>query len=190
MRIIRLALTASILLVPMTTGAAAQAGPPSKEAVPVEPISLSGPRFGVTFLSAGIQDRVRDFSGETVAPLVSQFGWQWEKRFFTLDSGPSGVSEWVLLVGGLEQGVLLPSLTWIVGIRSAQGAEFGVGPNVTPAGTALAVAGGITVQSGPIFFPINLAVVPSRSGVRVSVLTGFNMRRGQASAIERAPRSR
>lgn len=187
MNSLRLALIGSILLAPMATGVAAQAGPPSKEAVAVEPISLSGPRFGVTLLSSGIQEKVFEYTDSRVAPVITQFGWQWEKRFFTLEAGPTGVSELVLLVGGLEQGAFLPSLTWVVGIRSDGGAELGVGPNVTPAGAGLAVAGGFTIQSGPIFFPINLAVVPSRSGTRVSILTGFNMRRGSTAAASRAP---
>lgn len=187
MSMLRLVLIGSILMAPMGAGAAAQAGPPLKEADPVQPISLSGPRFGLTLLSGGVRGRVAEVTGDAIAPVVTQFGWQWEKRFFTLGGGPTGVSEWVLLVGGLEQSVFLPSLTWLVGIRSVEGAEIGVGPNVTPAGAALAVAGGVTIQSGPIFFPVNVAVVPSSSGVRVSLLTGFNMRRGVAASAAAAP---
>jgi hypothetical protein len=48
---------------------------------------------------------------------------------------------------------------------------------VTPAGVALAAAAGVTFRSGALNVPVNLAIVPSKSGVRVSVLTGFNMRR-------------
>jgi hypothetical protein len=97
---------------------------------------------------------------------------------FAQEGGMTGVSEWIFLVGGLEQSVLLPSLTWLVGVRSGAGTEFGVGPNITAAGTALAVGGGMTFRSGALFIPVNVAAVPSRSGVRVSVLTGFNSRRG------------
>jgi hypothetical protein len=55
--------------------------------------------------------------------------------------------------------------------------EFGIGPNATPAGLALAVAAGVTYSTGALNVPINVAVVPSKAGVRVSVLTGFNMRK-------------
>jgi hypothetical protein len=79
-------------------------------------------------------------------------------------------------LGGLERGVALPSLTWLVGLRSAGGAEFGLGPNVTPAGVALAVAGGVTFRSGALNVPVTFAVVPSKAGMRVSMLTGFNLR--------------
>ena len=75
-----------------------------------------------------------------------------------------------------EQGVTLPSASWMVGLRSPSGVEFGIGPNVTPAGVALAVAGGVTFRSGALNVPITFAVVPSKDGMRVSMLTGFNFR--------------
>ena len=46
-------------------------------------------------------------------------------------------------------------------------------PNITPAGIALVVAGGVTLHRGTFNVPVNLAVVPSRSGIRVSLLAGF-----------------
>jgi hypothetical protein len=87
------------------------------------------------------------------------------------------VTECVLLLGGLDQGVAIPSLSWLVGARTKEGAEFGVGPNITPAGVALAIAAGMTFRAGTLNVPVNFAVVPSKSGTRVSVLTGFSLRR-------------
>jgi hypothetical protein len=139
-----------------------------------QPVRLSGPRVGVTFLSDGIVEKLRDDFDIDVGSLVTQFGWQFEKRLSSSDNGLTAVTEWVLLVGGLERGVALPSLTWLVGLRARNGAEFGVGPNLTPVGVALAVAAGVTLRSGSLNFPVNLAVVPSKSGVRVSLLAGFN----------------
>ena len=139
-------------------------------------IGLSGPRFGVTWLSDGIVRKLDD-NYMRVGSVVSQFGWQFEKQFLNTASGPTAVSEWVLLVGGMEQGVVIPSATWLVGLRSRAGAEFGVGPNLTPAGAALALAVGATFRAGSLNLPVNLAVVPSKSGLRVSLLCGFNTRR-------------
>ena len=141
------------------------------------PVSLSGPRFGFTFLSDDIVRKLSDDYQINVAPVVSQFGWQFERRFTSGENGPTALNEWVLLVGGLEQGVVIPSLTWLVGIRTRDGAEFGLGPNLTPAGFALALAGGFTFRMGDLNVPVNVAVVPSRSGMRVSVLTGWNLLR-------------
>jgi hypothetical protein len=83
----------------------------------------------------------------------------------------------VPLLSGLEQGVALPSLNWLVGIRTAGGAEFGIGPNVTPIGTGLVVAAGVTVRSGALNVPLNFALASSKSGIRVSIMTGFNIRK-------------
>ena len=98
---------------------------------------------------------------------MSRYGWQ--------STGPTWV--FVPLIGGLDQGVAIPSLSWMVGLRTRDGAEFGIGPNITPAGVALAVAGGVTFRAGTLNVPMNVAVVPSKVGTRISVLTGFNMRR-------------
>lgn len=137
--------------------------------------NLSGPRFGVTFLADSV---VKSLEEEDihVAPHISQFGWQFEKQFYTKDSGVTMVTEWVALLGGLEQGYALPSLSWLVGVRTHDGAEFGVGPNITPVGTALVLATGMTFRTGAFNIPVNVAVVPSKAGSRVSVMTGFSLR--------------
>jgi len=144
-------------------------------------LKLSGPRIGVTFLSPGIvrklhEDLTREYLSD-VGSVITQFGWQWEKRFYSSENGLTAVTEWVLLFGGMEQGVVIGSLSWLVGVRTAKGIEFAVGPNTTPVGVALAVAAGVNFRAGHLNVPVNLAVVPSKSGVRVSMLAGFNMRK-------------
>jgi hypothetical protein len=166
----------SMCSVVVVLGCASSAYAQARGPRPVTPISLSGPRVGATFLSPGVTQTLRDNQLDA-GWAFSQFGWQFEKRFKTGSSGLTAVNEWVFLAGGLEQGIVVPSLSWLVGLRSGSGVEFGLGPNVTPAGVALAVAGGVTVTRGALNVPFNVAVVPSRSGVRVSVLTGFNMRK-------------
>jgi len=104
---------------------------------PLTPISLSGPRIGATFLSPGVAQKLKDNQIDT-GWAFSQFGWQLEKRIKTGPSGLSAVNEWVFLAGGLEQGIVIPSVSWLVGLRTGSGVEFGLGPNLTPAGVALA----------------------------------------------------
>ena len=157
------------------------AGAPSAQNVLEPPgftktVNLSGPRFGLTALSTGVVDELHKRSID-VGSNISQFGWQFERQFYSRGSGVAAVNEWVVLLGGLDQGVALPSLSWMVGLRTRDGAEFGIGPNITPAGVALAVAGGVTFRAGTLNVPMNVAVVPSKVGTRISVLTGFNMRR-------------
>ncbi|HUF46859.1 MAG TPA: hypothetical protein VMM93_03525 [Vicinamibacterales bacterium] len=163
---------AFLMLSTVAVPAAAQSFVPP----PPKVVGLSGPRFGITSLSPGVIEKLaeRDIA---VRPMISQFGWQFERQFTSRGSGLTAISEWVVLFGGLEQNVALPSLTWLVGLRSSQGAEFGIGPNITPAGTALALAAGVTFRVGAMNVPMNFAVVPSQSGVRVSILSGFTFRR-------------
>lgn len=170
MRSAVLAMVATLMAGPVAAQSVVQPPPYARE------VNLSGPRFGVTALSDGV---VRDLTarGIDVPPLISQFGWQAERAFYRTDSGVAAVTEFVLLMGGLENDLRIPSLTWLVGMRSATGAEFGIGPNVTPAGSALALAAGVTFRRGYLNVPVNVAVVPSRAGTRISILTGFNMRR-------------
>lgn len=163
---------AGLLSAALPTATLAQTGqiPP-----PTERVKLSGPRFGVTFLGPELVDSLAAHDID-VSPVITQFGWQFERQFYAVQGGPAAVSEWVILVGGLEQGAFLPSVSWLVGLRTQDGAEFGVGPNLSAAGSALAIAAGITTRAGAMNLPLNVAVVPSKLGVRVSVLAGFTMR--------------
>ena len=126
-------------------------------------------------LSPGVVDKAHD-RGIDINPFLTQFGWQFETRLFRLPNGVSGLVELVPLVGGLEQGQFIPSVSGLLGVRGAKGFEFGVGPNVTPLGANIVLAMGTSIQSNGINFPINLAVVPGKDGMRVSLLVGFNAR--------------
>jgi len=165
-----------VLFLNVAGSVAAQAAAPVTTPPPVaKTVNLSGPRFGFTSLSDGVVNKLHERQID-VRPAITQFGWQFEKQFYSKDGGLAAVNEWVMLAGGLEQGVVLPSLSWLVGLRTSGGAEFGIGPNVTPAGVAMAFAAGVTFRSGVLNVPVNFAVVPSKAGMRVSMLTGFNMR--------------
>lgn len=140
-------------------------------------IKRSGPRFGVTWLGGALVDSIQSKYDIQVSRIVTQFGWQYERQFASLEGGPVALSDVILLVGGLDQGAFLPSITWLVGIRTPGEFEFGVGPNATPAGAALALTVGQTFKSGALAIPVNIALVPSRFGMRASVMTGFNLYR-------------
>jgi hypothetical protein len=140
-------------------------------------VDLSGPRFGFTMLSDGNMARLKELEIPIQRPLISQFGWQFEKRLYTNDDGTTALSEWVPLISGLDQGLVLPSLNWLAGVRTGSGAEFGIGPNISPAGVGLVVAAGVTVRSGALNVPLNFALVSSRSGPRLTIMTGFNIRK-------------
>lgn len=138
-------------------------------------VDYSGPRFGITYLPKAAVDSLAEH-GIDVNATITQFGWQLEREIHISAEGPMILNEWVILVGGLESGVFLPSLTWLVGVRDRSGTEFGIGPNASPGGVALAAAAGVTMHNGGMHFPMNVAVVSAKTGLRVSFLTGFTIR--------------
>ena len=98
-------------------------------------IDLSGPRFGLTMLSQGTVDALKD--RDLVVRPRSAIRFSVRAAALHGPTGMSALTEFVPLISGLEQGVALPSLNWLVGIRGASGAEFGIGPNITPVGVGL-----------------------------------------------------
>jgi hypothetical protein len=129
----------------------------------IEPrLRYGGPRIGITYLSPGEStDRMNDIFDRNINPFITQFGWQFETRFFTLDNGAAGLLELVPMIGGLEQGLFIPSITGLVGYRSKQGYEIGLGPTLSLGGAGILIAAGSSLKSGRIVFPINLAFIPS-----------------------------
>ena len=156
-----------------------------RQALNDDRLQFSGPRIGFTIIGNGTAaDYLRD---RDRTPFITQFGWQFETRIFTLSKGTTGLFETVLLIGGLEKGMFLPSLSALMGIRGKKGAEFAFGPNLSPTGAGVVIAVGSSFHSENVYFPINLALVPSvsrkndgvpeRTGVRVSLLIGFMTRK-------------
>jgi hypothetical protein len=157
----------------------AASGPVAAQALPppiANIIDMSGPRVGLTILTPGSVDALRDRDID-IHPVVSQFGWQFERRLYTNGDGLTTLTEWVPLISGLDQGLALPSLNWLAGLRTRSGAEFAVGPNLSALGVGLVLAAGVTVRTGALNVPFNVAVATSRSGPRISIMTGFNVRR-------------
>jgi hypothetical protein len=143
--------------------------------VPTTIAKLSGPRFGATVMPSRTRAELATH-GIEVSGVISQFGWQFERIFLSGDGQLAAVSEWVFLVGGMDQGTFLPSLSWVIGARALNGLEFGVGPNLSAGGAALVIAAGATKRAGSMNIPMNLSIVPSKFGARVSLLTGFTVR--------------
>jgi len=164
-----------------------------------------GPRIGMTYLSVGTnRTKIADaFNRADISPFISQFGWQFETRIFTLENGASGLFEFIPMIGGIEQGLFLPSATGVIGFRAANGVEFGVGPSASLSGFGLVMAVGASFKAGKITFPFNLAFSPNvkkmlpdnsvynpntgqyetvpgittNSGFKLSLLIGFNSRK-------------
>src|SRR5438309_6497849 len=67
--------------------------------------------------------------GFNMYPTTFQFGWQFEKQYLSAGNFQALV-ECVGLIGGLESGKIIPSLTFRNGFRFGKaGWEFGFGPS-------------------------------------------------------------
>ncbi len=179
--------------------------------------SLAGPRLGMVFIAPGIAadiihegfgveyepDQIGDQDyidpGSTGYAMTSLYGWQWEMRF--ADGGDiTGIVEWVALVGGMEKGLFLPSVSSLVGARTASGFEFAMGPNLSLSGFGMVFGAGYNFKAGDLNLPVNIAFVPgvkrtiereymtagnvymqeemeTTTGSRFSITLGFNLGR-------------
>lgn len=139
-------------------------------------VKRSGPRYGAIWLSPALLDSISTrIDNQKINSTMSLFGWEFQRELLQNPTGAAPVASLVIGVAGLDQGLVLPSASWIVGIRTREDIEIGIGPNLSLAGAALALTAGITMHSGELNIPINLAYVSSRLGTRVSVSTGFNI---------------
>ena len=156
----------------------------------IKPKSFGGPRIGATVITDGtISSKLKE-GGKR--PLITQFGWQFEKRLFTLSNGLSGVFEFVPLIGGVEQNLFQLSASALVGVRGIgkkQRFEVAIGPNLSKTGMGVVIAAGANFSKENVNFPITLAYVPTvgnkdmftgktyYTGHRISLLVGFNYRK-------------
>jgi hypothetical protein len=157
----------------------APAAPPlaaQDDSLQLEQRNISGPRIGLTYVSGRRADSVLRENG--LAPLLSQFGWHFEQIVRPRTGGPMFVIEEVLLVGAVDQGTAIPSASLLMGIRFPSGLEFGMGPNITPTGTALAIGVGKSLRYGAVAIPLNVAWVHSPGANRWSFIFGYAMDSG------------
>ena len=166
---------------------------------------LVGPRIGMTFITPGstadVLNEGFDYAtdnetklGETGSAFTTQYGWQWETRFADGGGDIVGIVEWIALVAGMEKGRFLPSVTSVIGARSAGGWEFGVGPSLSLSGVGMVFGFGKNFKSGNLNLPVNLVFMPGKSvdadyrdsnydridyqystGARISLMVGFNL---------------
>lgn len=145
------------------------------EAVEFSKKSLGGPRLGFT-LVPGNTELARKLKDEGMSPIISQFGWHFEHRVIANGNGPAFVIEFIPLLGGVEYGKPLASLSLMFGIRMPSGYEFGVGPNMITGKTSksgLIIAFGKTFDVQGVSIPLNLAYATSPVGARLAFIVGY-----------------
>jgi hypothetical protein len=95
-------------------------------------VSLDGPRMGFSFATgdaARVLQAPESEGGFNMYPMTFQFGWQKEWQY--LSAGDfQGLIEFLPMIGGLESGKFIPSITILNGFRVGKhGWEFAFGPS-------------------------------------------------------------
>lgn len=97
-------------------------------------LKLNGPRMGFTALTgehARIFSAPENEGGFDGYPIMFQFGYQFEKQYLN-EGNFQALFEFIPMVTGLDQGVIIPSFTILHGLRgNRKGWEFAFGPTVS-----------------------------------------------------------
>jgi hypothetical protein len=102
-------------------------------------INLNGPRMGAVILTgqnASIWQAPTENGGFNKVPVMFQFGYQVEKQYINTGNFQA-LFEFIPQIQGLDQGLFIPSITFLNGLRSSvNGWEFAFGPTFTLSRTA------------------------------------------------------
>ncbi len=97
-------------------------------------LNLSGPRMGTTIFSGENTQIIRSprsQGGLDAEPIMFQFGYQFETAYLN-QGGLQALFEFIPVITGLDQGLFIPSVSVLHGIRSNRnGLEFAFGPVVS-----------------------------------------------------------
>jgi hypothetical protein len=150
---------------------------PAGQSLQLQRSGWSGPRMGL-MMAPGDGAIARRLKDHGLGSVVSQFGWQFERRIVPFGGGPQLVTEAIPLFGGVEYGKFVPSLTLVMGVRSPSGYEFGMGPSFTVTSATginagLVLAAGKSLNYGPVCIPLNLAVSTNPKGTMVTLIAGY-----------------
>jgi hypothetical protein len=147
-------------------------------ALGLEKRTFSGPRVGFT-VAPDNGPAYETLQEHGMGRVISQFGWHFERQIVPTEGGPELLTEFVPLVGGVEYGKLIPTLTFALGVRMPSGLEFGVGPSFTlvnaegKASSSLMLAVGHSFAYSTVHIPLNLVVTANKDGTRITMLVGF-----------------
>lgn len=101
--------------------------------IPVTKATNTGFRMGFTFIGGEKGQRLADplsTGGYDSYPTISQFGYQVESQYLSAGN-LQGLFEMLFMVGGLEQGMFIPSATFMNGFRHKEtGWEIAFGPSI------------------------------------------------------------
>ena len=100
----------------------------------IDQLNLSGPRMGLTVTlgeAGSILQAPRAEGGFDNYPFMTSFGYQYEIQYLN-EGNFQALFEFLPMISGLDQGLVLPSLTVLHGLRNNRnGLEFAFGPTIS-----------------------------------------------------------
>jgi hypothetical protein len=97
-------------------------------------LALSGPRMGAVYMTGATAEMIQakqSEGGYDAYPVLFQFGYQFEKQYLN-EGNFQALVEVIPNITGLDQGVFIPGLAVLHGLRSNKsGWEFAFGPTIT-----------------------------------------------------------
>lgn len=144
-----------------------------------------GPRIGVSWtimtpedFSNYLRRSLPWFTGNYI-PVNTLFGVTMEQRILLGETKSHFALREVLSVAGLEQSIVIPSLSILIGYRSYSGFEIGVGPRASLSGAGVVAAIGWAFHLSGAEVPLDISwVLPGgtkKSMGTVGLTTGFNL---------------
>jgi hypothetical protein len=187
---IRWAVCAAVLVLLPWTGLSAQGGGPTPRSACE---NLWGPVVGVVYVAASQSEfnealqRMYPNAERDYVPLLTQFGLNFEQRIRLGGSGSHFAFQETFMVGGIDQGMALPSVSVQVGFRSRRGPQFGLGPILlaswTRADMEVSLSVSVVYSLGwgfsfhDAYVPLSIAVVPTPGdgNPTFGVFSGFEL---------------
>ena len=113
---------------------------------PEEFAFVIGPRLGASYVftdSVAYTEAVNEIYPEgEYYPFMTLFGISLEQRVLLGMTSSHFAFQEVIMVGGLEQSIALPSASFLIGYRDLSGFEVGAGPTISFSGLGVIVAAG------------------------------------------------
>jgi len=139
-----------------------------------------GPRVGGSYLFETPENftaRVREiYPTGTYFPAVTLFGITLEQRILLGQTKSHFAFQELVILGGLEQGIVLPEAAFLIGYRGYSGFEFGIGPIVNLSGFGVVAAVGWTFSYNGVYVPVDISFIIPNSNMpaTIGLTTGFN----------------
>ena len=141
-----------------------------------------GPKVGFSYGFYTVEEftdlinKIPFFIADSYSPFLTNFGVSLEQRILLGTTESHFAFQEILILSGIDQSIVLPSLAVLVGFRAKSGFEFGIGPIIGISGFSVLYAVGWTISFQGVYCPIDVIFVPDVKTGRhlIAIYSGFN----------------